>query len=118
MESCAPPGADERADVDAALKAATAQYQIARRTLETSGRDETAAEVTRFRSAFQRVIDPVEANRAAFSSEDPGLFMQVDARIIGAMIVIDIGSQEAARDALAPIEQTLPELSLRSASAE
>ena len=43
-----PAGAAER---DAALKAATAQYQIARKTLQTSGREKTAAEVARFRAA-------------------------------------------------------------------
>jgi len=110
-----PAGADERADLDAALKAATAQYQAARNTLENRGREDTAAEVARFRAAFPRVIDLVEANRAAFPGEDSGRFMQVDARIVGAMVVIDIGSREAA---LAPIKQTLSELSLRSAPAE
>jgi len=44
--------------------------------------------------------------------------MQVDVQIVGAMIVIDIGSREKARDALAPIEPALSELSLRSAPAE
>jgi len=104
--------------LDAALKAATAQYQVARKTLQTSGREETAAEVARFRAAFQRVVELVDANRVAFPGEDSGLVMQVDAQIVGAIIVIGIGSREAARDALAPIEHTLSELSLRSAPAE
>ena len=47
----------------------------------------------------------------------PATFMQVDARIVGALIVIDIGSREAARDALAPIAETLAALSARSAPA-
>ncbi len=42
------------------------------------------------------------------------MFMQVDARIVGALIVIDIGSREAARDALAPIADTLSRLRTRS----
>ena len=46
-----PAGAAERAELDAPLRAATAQYQVARKTLQTSGREETAAEVARFRAA-------------------------------------------------------------------
>ena len=41
--------------------------------------------------------------------------MQIDMRIVSALIVIDIGSREAARDALAPIAETLSRLSARSA---
>jgi hypothetical protein len=106
-----PAGAGERTDFDAAVKQATAQYRLALKTLETRGREETAAEVTRFRAAFQHVIEYFDANREAFGDRDyRGLFMQVDARIVGAMIVIDIGSREAAREALAPIGETLSEL--------
>jgi hypothetical protein len=51
------------------------------------------------------------ANREAFGDRDyRGLFMQVDARIVGAMIVIDVGSRDAALEALAPIGETLSEL--------
>jgi len=58
------------------------------------------------------------AERAAFPGEDSGLFMQVDAQVVGAMIVIDIGSRKAVCDALTPIEHALSELSLLSAPAE
>lgn len=106
-----PAGAGERAEFDAAVTQATAQYRIALKTLETRGREETAAEVARFRESFAAVIERFDANRAAFGDRDyAGLFMQVDARIVGAMIVIDIGSREAAREALAPIGETLSEL--------
>ena len=115
-----PAGADGRADVHAALKEATAQYRVALLTLETSGREETSAEVARFRAALQAVIDRFDTDRSALGDDQDyaGLFMQLDARILGAMIVIDIGSREAARDALAPIGETLSELSARSAPAE
>jgi hypothetical protein len=114
-----PAGAGERAEFDAAVAQATAQYRIALKTLETRGREETAAEVARFRAAFQDVIERFDANRDAFGDRDyTGLFMQVDARIVGAMIVIDIGSREAAREALAPIADTLSELNGRAASPE
>jgi aminoglycoside/choline kinase family phosphotransferase len=106
-----PAGAGERAEFDAAVAQATAQYRVALKTLETRGREETAAEVARFRAAFQQVIDRFDANRSTFGDRDyAGLLMQLDARIVGAMIVIDFGSREAARDALAPIGETLSEL--------
>ncbi|MEA2990285.1 MAG: hypothetical protein QOG83_2996 [Alphaproteobacteria bacterium] len=111
-------GADELADFHAAVEEASAQYRFALKTLETRGREETSAEVARFRQAWQAVIDRFGSDRPpAFAETDdlPGLFMQVDTRIVGAMIVIDIGSRDAARDALAPIEEVLEQLSERSA---
>ena len=88
-------------------------------TLETRGREETSAAVQRFRQAWQIVIDRRESSRpAAFADAEQyaGLFMQVDARIVGALIVIDIGSRDPARDALAPIGETLLQLSAAPAS--
>src|SRR5262249_34931027 len=79
-----PAGAAERAELDAPLRAATPQYQVARKTLQTSGREENAAEVARFRAAA-RVIELVAANLAAFPTDDSGLFTQVDAQVVGAM---------------------------------
>ena len=35
------------------------------------------------------------------------MLMQVDASIVGALLVIDLGSRDAARNALAPIEEIL-----------
>jgi len=111
-----PAGADERADLHAALRQATAQYRIAMRTLETLGRDETAAEVARFRAALQAVIEHVDAQRTAVADQQDyaSRLMQLDTSIVGIMIVIDIGSREAARAALAPIGSALAELSARA----
>jgi hypothetical protein len=109
-----PAHADELADFQEAVAQASAQYRVAMTTLETRGREETSAAVQRFRQAWQIVIDRREASRpAAFADAEQyaGLFMQVDARIVGALIVIDIGSRDAARDALAPIAETLLQLS-------
>ena len=44
-------GADERAELRAALKQADAQYRTTLKTLETMGREETSAEVARLRAA-------------------------------------------------------------------
>ncbi len=112
-----PAGADDRADFQAAFKLAAAQYQVALKTLETRGREETAAEVARLRQAVQAVIEQFDANQAALRVDQnyAGLLMQVDASIVGALLVIDFGSREAARDALMPIGQTLSELGARAA---
>lgn len=114
-----PASADELADFQEAVAQASAQYRVAMTTLETRGREETSAAVQRFRQAWQIVIDRRESSRpAAFADAEQyaGLFMQVDARIVGALIVIDIGSRDAARDALAPIGETLLQLSAAPAS--
>jgi hypothetical protein len=113
-------GADERADLNAAFELASAQYQVALKTLETRGRDETAAEVGRLREAFQSVIQQFDANRAALG-HDPdydGMLLQLDVSIVGVMLVIDFGSREAARDALTPIGQRLAELRARAVRRE
>jgi hypothetical protein len=109
---------DDLADFHAAVAQASAQYRIAMSTLETRGRDEAAAAVHRFREAWQSIIDRFGANPpAAFANDEQyaGMFLQVDMRLVSALIVIDIGSREAARDALAPIQETLTQLSKRAA---
>jgi len=113
-------GADERADLQAAFRLATAQYQIALKTLETRGREETANEVSRLREAFQAVIARFDANRAASGSDQDfaGLLMQLDVGIIGVLLVIDFGSREAAREALIPIGRSLAELGARATARE
>ena len=112
-----PAVADERTNLHAAATAVMAQYQIVLNSLETRGRDENAAQVALFRAAVQDVIERFNSNRAVLSGDRDyaDLFVQVDNRILGAMIVINTGSSEAARNALAPIGETLSELSARSA---
>src|SRR5262249_31077467 len=107
-----PAGADERADLQAALSLATAPHQVALKTLETRGRDETAAEVARLREAFQAVIAKFDANRAALGGDQDyaGALLQLDTSIVGVMLVVDFGSREAAREALVPIGRSLSEL--------
>ena len=109
-------GADERAELEAAFKLASAQYQIAVKTLETRGREETSAEVGRLRETFEAVIQQFDANRAALGLDQDyaGMLMQLDVSIVGVMLVIDFGSREAARDALTPIGESLAELGARA----
>jgi hypothetical protein len=110
-------GADERAELEAAFKLASVQYQVALKTLETRGREETSAEVGRLRETFQAVIQQFDANRAALGLDQDyaGMLMQLDVSIVGVMLVIDFGSREAARDALTAIGESLAELGARAA---
>jgi hypothetical protein len=109
--------ADELADFHAAIVQASGQYRLAMTALELSGREQTAAAVGRFRESWQIVIDRFASNRPAlFADHDRygTILMQVDTRIVGALIVIDVGSREAAREALAPIAETLSQLIAQS----
>jgi hypothetical protein len=110
-------GADERAELEAAFKLASVQYQVALKTLETRGREETSTEVGRLRETFQAVIQQFDANRAALGLDQDyaGMLMQLDVSIVGVMLVIDFGSREAARDALTAIGESLAELGARAA---
>jgi hypothetical protein len=106
----APSRADEQTDFRAALAAATAQYRIAMSTLEHSSQEQMAVEVGRFREAWQAVIDRAGSNRpVAYATTEQffGMLMQIDTRIVGTLLVIDIGNREAARNSLAPIEEIL-----------
>jgi len=113
-------GADERSELEAAFRLASAQYQVALKTLETRGREETAAEVHRLREAFQTIIQQFDANRTALGldADFAGTLLQLDVSIVGVMLVIDFGSREAARDALTPLGQRLDELGARAALRE
>ena len=72
------------------------------------------------RAAFGAVIDQFEANRGAFAGDPDyaGMFMQLDASMLGVMIVVDIGSRDTAREALTAIGESLSALSVRLAPPE
>ena len=106
-------GADDLKDFADAVERAELQYRIALRTLESAGRDETAAEVRLFREALQDAIARLDEHRPPKSESDDsyaGTMLQIDMAIVGALIVIDIGSREAARAALTPIGERLAKL--------
>ena len=109
---------DDVADFHAAVEEATAEYRVARATLETSGQQETAAAVQRFRWAWQSLNERfVKPPPAPFADDPdyPTMFMQVDVQLIGVLLTIDMGNRDAARNGLAPIGDTLARLSARSA---
>ena len=106
-------GAEDLTDFTAAVERAELQYRIALRTLESAGRDETAVEVRLLRETWQDVIARLDSHRPAQFEGDASYaatMMEVDMAVVGALIVIDIGSREAARTALAPIGETLAKL--------
>jgi hypothetical protein len=108
-----PAAADDLDEFAVAVERAELQYRMALRTLESSGRDETAAEVALFREAWQEVIARLDSHRPAeFEGDDSYAvtMTEVDAALVGVMIVIDIGSREGARAALAPIGEKLAKL--------
>jgi hypothetical protein len=106
-------GADDLKDFADAVERAELQYRLALRTLESSGREQTAAEVRLFRDALQDAIARLGEQQPPKSETDDsysGTMLQIDMAIVGALIVIDIGSREAARAALAPIGERLAKL--------
>lgn len=108
---------DELADFHAAVAEATANYRAALSTLETRGREETSAAVHRLRESWQALVDRFGRHRPEPFADDEqfsAIVTLTDSRLVGALIVIDIGSREAARGALAPIGETLADLSTRS----
>jgi hypothetical protein len=108
-----PACAGDLADFADAVERAELQYRLALRTLESSGREQTAAEVRMFREALQEAIARLDARGPVKSEGDESYaasMLQIDMAIVGVMIVIDIGSREAARAALTPIGEKLVQL--------
>jgi hypothetical protein len=108
----------ELADFHAAVERASEEYQSTMITLETQGQQETAAAVQRFREAWQAIGERFGKDRPAPFADDEeygAMFMLVDMRLIGVLLVIDMGNRDAARKGMAPIKETLSRLSERSA---
>ena len=106
-------GADDLGAFADAVERAELQYRIALRTLESSGREQTAAEVRLFRDALQQAVARLDERPLPKPDGDESYaaaMMQIDMAVIGALIVIDIGSREAARAALTPIGERLTQL--------
>jgi len=113
LAAARPAAADDLGDFAAAIERTAAQYHFALRTLDTSGREQTATEVRLLRQEWQGLIARLDNRRAAgFDGDnaDAATMMDIDMRLVTALIVIDIGSREAARAALAPIGETLAKL--------
>jgi hypothetical protein len=107
---------DEQAEFAESVAQASAQYRVAMRTLEKDGREQTAAEVRLFRELWGEFIDRF-GKSSSFAADDKfaATLLDVDVRLVGALIVIDIGSRDAAREALKPIGDTLSRLQMPTA---
>jgi hypothetical protein len=113
--------ADELTDFHDLVEQASAQYRVVMTTLETQGQTETAAAVHRFRESWQAILERFGKEPPAPFAEDEQyrqMFTVIDARLVGVLLVIDMGNRDAARAGLAPIKETLADLSTRSAPAK
>jgi len=113
--------ADELADFHELVEQATAQYRVVMTTLERQGQAETAAEVHRFRETWGVILERFgKEPPAPFAGDEQyaQMFTLIDARLVGVLLVIDMGNRDAARAGLAPIKETLADLSARSAPAK
>lgn len=109
---------DELSDFHTAVGQAADQYRNAMETLETKGQAETAAAVHRLRESWQAIGERFGKNPPPVFADDEeyaGLFMQIDMRLIGVLLVIDMGNRNAARAGLTPVQDVLSRLSARSA---
>jgi hypothetical protein len=108
---------DELADFHAAVEQASSDYRVAMTTLETKGQEETAAAVQQLRHSWQAINERfVKHPPAPFADDEKfaTMFMLVDVQLVGVLLVVEMGNRNAARDGLAPIEETLSRLSARS----
>lgn len=110
--------ADQLADLHAAVAQVSAECRTALGLLETSGPEETAAAVGRMRESWQRVVQQFGAGRPpGFTDQEDytTTMLDTDMRLVGALIIIKAGRQDAARQALAGIGEILSRLETASA---
>src|SRR5437868_5088847 len=108
-----PVRADDVSDFHAALTGVSDQYNVALTTLETAGQDETAAQVQRLRIAWQDVVDRFGPHRPeAFANDDNyvATLLDIDVRLIGVLLIIDMGNRDAARSSLKAIQAMIADL--------
>jgi hypothetical protein len=116
MAAAGPAPADALADFQATVTAAEAQLRIAMTTLATRGQAETAREVQRLRQAWQELAAGFNTIRIADDAADQELaagFVHGDVRLVGVLLVIELGNREAAQDGLAPMVDMLRALRAR-----
>jgi hypothetical protein len=112
-----PANADDLGDFAAAVERASAQFYFTMQALESSGREQTAVEVRLLRQEWQDLIERyVNAQPAELADGEDlaATFTVIDTSLVSALIVIDIGSREATREALKPVGATLAKLRKRT----
>ncbi len=111
--------ADELGDFHAAIGRVSAECRSAMGVLETRGPQETAAAVGRLRESWHVVVQRFGAHApaAAFDQQDyTTTMLDMDVRLVGALIMINAERQDAARKALAGIGEILSRLEKLSAA--
>jgi hypothetical protein len=105
--------ADELADFNAAVEAASAHNRVAIGSLRTGTADLASLEIDRLRDKWSRFTESFAGNRpSAFEGNTlySKLFTGVGARLVGADIMLKTGRLDAARDGLDAIRDDLYKL--------
>lgn len=111
-----PSRSDTLADFRSALARASTHYDDATAAVATGSQEEAKAAVQQLRQAWQEINVRFAGDRPApFIGDDAfgTMFMQIDMRLIGTLLVIDMGSRNAARTSLAPIAELVAQLAAR-----
>jgi len=110
----APPArADDLADFHTAVRDVTGQYDFALEVLKTGSQQDTAAAVQDFRQSWEQLVERFGmSQRAAFLDSESGtaIFTDMGLRLVGVLLIIELGRREAVGAALAPIGDTLARL--------
>lgn len=105
--------ADELADFNAAIESASAHNRVAIGYLRTGNEDLATLEIDRLRDAWIRLTERFSGNRPDVFANNPlysRLFTAVNARLVGADLMLKTGRLDAARNALDAIRGDLYEL--------
>ncbi len=109
--------ADELADFNSAIEAASAHNRVAIGYLRTGNEDLATLEIDRLRDAWIRLTERFSGNRPDVFANNPlysRLFTAVSARLVGADLMLKTGRLDAARNGLDAIRGDL--YALRKAS--
>lgn len=99
-----------KSELQAALERAIAQYRIALDAVENGSQQAAAVEVHRFREIWHHATERYRAQHPAQAERLGADMVDVDLRIVGVLLIIDMGRREAARTSLISIEDTLEKL--------
>lgn len=105
--------ADDLADFNAAVEAASAHNRVAVGYLRTGNADLASLEIDRLRDGWARLTERFSGNRPAVFKGNPlygQLFTVVSARLVGADLMLKTGRLDAARESLNAIRGDLYDL--------
>jgi hypothetical protein len=113
----APAAADDLADFNAAVEKAAAHNRVALGYLRTDSVDLAVIELERMRAAWGELVSRFGKNPPA-ALRDNSLFTEilidVPTRLVGTLLVLDLGRTDVARSSLQAIRERLSEMRKRS----